>query len=177
MDWWKEKFINRRDYILDHVNELSMNCEEILVILVIDFMNEHQIAITHGILADKLKKSGDEIDDILSNLSTKGYLSLVFVDGKIAFNIDGVFEGANNKTMAFDASLFELFETEFARPLSQNELQRMADWLHDYNQKMIGYALREALTYDHRSFDYIERILIEWKKRGLLPEDYEEGKR
>ena len=42
---------------------------------------------------------------------------------------------------------------------------------------MIIYALREALTYDKKSFDYIERILIEWKKRGLTPEEYEEGKR
>ena len=57
------------------------------------------------------------------------------------------------------------------------ELQRLADWLNVYEQKLIGYALREALTYEHLSFDYIERILVEWKKRGLRPEDYEEGKR
>lgn len=53
----------------------------------------------------------------------------------------------------------------------------MADWLKDYEQKLICYALREALTYDHKSFDYIERILVEWKNRGMTAEKYEGGER
>ncbi len=52
----------------------------------------------------------------------------------------------SEKSLAFDQSLFDLFESEFGRPLSQMELQRMADWLKDYEQKLICYALREALT-------------------------------
>ena len=104
-------------------------------------------------------------------------LSLEFKEGKIIFNIDGVFEDDKDKAIPFDQSLFELYETEFGRPLSQMELQRMADWLNTYEQKLISYALREALTYDHKSFDYIERILVEWKKRNLTAEEYEEGKR
>lgn len=177
MDWWKENFVNRRDYILDHLSELTMNSDETLLIMLIDFLNQHQIPITHGVLAKRMKKDSEEIDDLLSQLSAKGYLQLTFQNGKILFEIDGVFAGANEKAMRFDASLFDLFETEFGRPLSQMELQRLADWLNEYNQKLIGYALREALTYEHLSFDYIERILIEWKKRGLRPEEYEEGKR
>ena len=177
MDWWKEKFINRRDYMLDHLDELTMTSDETLLIMLIDFLNQHQIPVTHGILAKKMKKDSGEIDNLLSQLSAKGYVQLTFQNGKILFEIDGVFAGAKEKTMNFDASLFDLFETEFARPLSQMELQRLADWLNVYEQKLIGYALREALTYEHLSFDYIERILVEWKKRGLRPEDYEEGKR
>ena len=91
--WWNERFINRRDWILDHLKDLSLTIEETMVVLMIDFMNEHQIPITHGILADKLKKDSDEIDDILSHLSAKGYLALQFQNGKILFNIDGVFAG------------------------------------------------------------------------------------
>ena len=30
MDWWKEKFINRRDYMLDHLDELTMTSDETL---------------------------------------------------------------------------------------------------------------------------------------------------
>ena len=131
--WWNERFINRRDWILDHLKDLSLTIEETMVVLMIDFMNEHQIPITHGILADKLKKDSDEIDDILSHLSAKGYLALQFQNGKILFNIDGVFADNSEKSLAFDQSLFDLFESEFGRPLSQMELQRMADWLKDYD--------------------------------------------
>lgn len=95
--WWNERFINRRDWILDHLKDLSLTIEETMVVLMIDFMNEHQIPITHGILADKLKKDSDEIDDILSHLSAKGYLALQFQNGKILFNIDGVFADNSEK--------------------------------------------------------------------------------
>lgn len=176
-DWWKERFINKRDWVLDHLEELAVNSDEVMTILLIDFMNQHQITITHGILAHKLKMEADVIDDILSKLTAKGYLQLEFKDGKIRFAIDGIFEEQKDQAITFDESLFELFETEFARPLSQMELQRMADWLNTYDQKMIAYALREALTYEHKSFDYIETILESWKNRGLRAEEYEEGKR
>lgn len=175
--WWQNRFIHRRDWILDHLDELALNVEETMVVLIIDFMNEHALPITHGVLANKLKKDSQVIDDILSDLTGKGYLSLDFKEGTIVFCIDGIFLDEKDKAISFDQSLFELYESEFARPLSQMELQRMADWLKAYNQKLIMYALREALTYDCKSFDYIERILIEWKKRGFRAEDYEEGKR
>ena len=54
--WWKERFIDRRSWILDHLQELTMNSEEALTILLIDFMNEHDMNISHGVLAEKLKK-------------------------------------------------------------------------------------------------------------------------
>lgn len=53
MDWWKEKFINRRDYMLDHLDELTMTSDETLLIMLIDFLNQHQIPVTHGILAKR----------------------------------------------------------------------------------------------------------------------------
>lgn len=177
MNWWNERFINRRDYIFDHLQDFNMTSDELLVLLLIDFMNEHQIALTHGSLAAKMKMDSDAIDELLSRLSAKGYMNLEFKDGKINFVIDGIFEGNKDKAINFDQSLFDLFEVEFARPLAQSELQIMADWLNEYDQKLIGYALREALTYDKKSFQYIDRILMEWKKRGLTPEEYEEGKR
>ena len=76
-----------------------------MVVLMIDFMNEHQIPITHGILADKLKKDSDEIDDILSHLSAKGYLALQFQNGKILFNIDGVFADNSPYSICLNRSL------------------------------------------------------------------------
>ncbi|MGX8851951.1 DnaD domain-containing protein [Amedibacillus sp. YH-ame10] len=175
--WWKEKWVDRRSWVLDHLEELSLNSNEVMCVLLIDFMNEHKIAIRHGILAQKLKVDGDSIDEILTQLSAKGYLQIEYQNGHIHFDIDGIFEDDSKKSSSFDYSLFDLFETEFGRTLSQIEVQRLADWLNAYDQKMIGYALREALTYDHKSFDYIERILVEWKKKNLTAEDYEEGKR
>lgn len=175
--WWKERYINRRDWVLENLEELTLNSEEALTILLIDFLNEHNLNISHGILAEKLKKSSDEIDNLLSTLTAKGYLQIGYQDKKIVFSIDGVFASQQEKTLAFDASLFDVFESEFGRPLSQIELQRMSDWMQMYDQKLIQYALREAVMYDKKSFDYIDRILMEWKKRDLSVQDIEDGKR
>lgn len=175
--WWKERYIQRRDWILEHLEELSLSSEETLMILLVDFMNEHNVNISHGVLAEKLKKTSDEIDNLLSVLSSKGFLQIGYQDKKIAFSIDGVFASQEEKSLAFDASLFDVFESEFGRPLSQIELQRMSDWMQMYEQKLIQYALREAVMFDKKSFDYIDRILVEWKKRELKVQDIEDGKR
>lgn len=175
--WWKLNYINRRDWILESLEELAISSEETMAILLIDYLNEHDVLINHGILADKLKKSSDEIDELLSKLTGKGFLNVGYKDKKIEFNIDGVFASNNEKTMKFDESLFNVFEDEFARPLSQMELQRMSEWMQTYEQKLIQYALREAVIYDKKNFDYIDRILMEWKKRNLTAMDIEEGKR
>lgn len=175
--WWKEHYVNRRDWIFEHLEELALHSEEALTILLIDYMNQHDMNISHGILAEKLKKNSEEIDNLLSVLTAKGYLQIGFQERKIAFSIDGVFTSLQKKTIDFDESLFDVFESEFGRTLSQMELQRMSDWLQIFDQKLIQYALREAIMFDKKSFDYIDRILVEWKRRELSVQDIEDGKR
>ena len=174
--WWKQHWVSRRDYILEHMDELALDATQGMIVLLIDYFNEHRITISHAILAQKLKVEHDVIDDLLTQLNAKGFLQIEFQNGHIHFDIDGIFED-QGKQQTFDASLFDVFETEFARTLSPMEVQRLAQWLELYDQKLITYALREALTYDKKSFDYIERILEQWRSKGLRPEDYEEGKR
>ena len=42
----------------------------------------------------------------------QGYVQLTFQNGRFLFEIDGVFASAKEKTMNFDASLFDLFERQ-----------------------------------------------------------------
>ncbi len=173
--WWKSPYVNRRDWILHSLEELSLTSEEGLAILLIDYLNEHDILINHSVLANKLKKDSSEIDDLLSKLTAKGYLEIIYNNRKIEFCIDGLFSSDYQKNMQFDESLFHQFEEEFARPLSQMEMKRLSDWMHTYEQKLIYYALRQAVIYDKRNFDYIDKILMEWKRREISVQDIEEG--
>lgn len=77
----------------------------------------------------------------------------------------------------YECSLFDLFEQEFARTISSSECQRLAEWAEQYGDVLVRYALREAIIYDKRSFDYIDRILIAWEQKGLTAEMYENGER
>lgn len=175
MKWWKERFVNRRDYILEKMETWNLRSEELLVILLIDYFNEHQLMITLQTLAAKMDCRVDEVDEILENLKIKGYVDVRIEGGKLCFVIDGLFE--EKVQPAASESIFDIYETEFGRPLSRSEMQRLADFMQQYEEEMILNALREALIYGHKNFDYIEQILIQWKKKGLSADDYAEGRR
>ncbi|MEG0265431.1 MAG: DnaD domain protein [Erysipelotrichaceae bacterium] len=176
-NWWNESYINRRSYIMERLEDIAVNGEEAMTIMLIDYFNEQKINIDHVTLAKKLKKNNDEIDELLSTLTTRGYLQVLYESGKIVFNIDGIFTSESKTKTAFDESLFNLFENEFGRPLTQKELECLSDWTSTYEQKLIIYALREAVIYNKKHFDYIERILSDWKTKKLSVEQIEKGER
>ena len=37
MNWWQERCVNRRDFILDHLEERDLNTKEALCLILIDF--------------------------------------------------------------------------------------------------------------------------------------------
>ncbi|UOQ93549.1 DnaD domain-containing protein [Halobacillus shinanisalinarum] len=70
-------------------------------------------------------------------------------------------------------SLFSLFEQEFGRPLSPFEIENINIWLDQEEQEpsLIKAALREAVLMGKLNFKYIDRILREWKRKGIQTVD------
>lgn len=67
-----------------------------------------------------------------------------------------------------DENIFQVFESELARPLSQQELERLNSWLGMYSQDEIIAALRTAIVYKKVSFPYMNTILANNRKeKGL----------
>ncbi|MGL5541330.1 MAG: DnaD domain-containing protein [Erysipelotrichaceae bacterium] len=173
---YNQPYFNRRNYILENVEHFSLHAEELILLLLIDYCNEYSKVISHAYLAEKLKKSLDEIDRLLDGLSNKGYLEIKMGNRQILFDISGIFK-EQSVGKAFQSDLFELFEHEFGRTFSQLEMARMSEWMRLYEKQLIIYALREAVIYNKKGLDYIDRILQSWKERGLSVEDIESGKR
>ncbi|MBQ1468881.1 MAG: DnaD domain protein, partial [Solobacterium sp.] len=88
------------------------------------------------------------------------YLDIKASSKRIRFVLDGLFEANTARDRSvMDVSLFELFEQEFGRTLSQKEMQKISDWNREYERKQIIDALREASTYQKLSLSYVEAIL------------------
>lgn len=71
-------------------------------------------------------------------------------------------------------NLFQLFEREFARPLSPTECEYFTQWLDfdKHSEPMIVAALREAVFCEKLSFRYIDRILLDWQRNQInTPEE------
>ncbi|MEN9405821.1 MAG: hypothetical protein RLZ12_105 [Bacillota bacterium] len=67
------------------------------------------------------------------------------------------------------ARLFALVELEFGRTISPFETEILSKWLDEdkYSEGLIETALREAVLADKLNFRYIDRILLNWDRRGI----------
>ena len=90
---------------------------------------------------------------------------------------NNTFIGACAQDDVWSVPLLSLFEEEFGRTISSNEAMLISQMENDYDDLLIRYALREAMTRGKKSVQYIDRILVDWKQRDFTTKDYEEGKR
>ena len=171
-----ETYFNRRNWILEKMEDLELSAEEIMVLLCIDYMNEFHKTIDVHALAQKLKKSKNETDDLLAGLMAKGYLTMESRNRSLYYNIDRVFQMKADATVVDTneyKALFSLYEQEFKRPLSQWESEQLSEWIETYDIKLIKYALREALIHEVLNFNYIHKILKNWDQQHYTASMYE----
>ncbi len=177
MKWYDQKYVNHRDWILDNLELLNLSHRDVVTILVIDFCNTNNMTITSDLLCEKTKLSKDDLDVVLGNLCAKKYLDIQALGDKVNFSLNGLFDiDVARDTRVTESPLFDLFETEFGRPLSQNEMQKINEWNRKYDKQFIIYALRIASAYQKMNFAYIDRILDNWQKKNVTIEMIEAGK-
>lgn len=171
MKWYEQNFVNRRDWILDHLELLGLDANETILVLLIDFFNEHNIPVTMEILHKKTGLTVEQVDQSISTLCAKKYLEIRASAKKVRFILNGLFDTDTARSeRVLDSSLFDTFETEFGRPLSNMEMTKISDWNRTTDKKLILYALRQASAYQHLSINYIDKILNDWKTEGRTVE-------
>lgn len=155
-----KSYFNRRNYILDNSDKLNMNCEELLVILEIDFLQEQGINVNYELLAQKTHLDIRKIDRIINNLQEKNYLEISFENRRVNYNIDRVFFSEdNNHDIDSCKGIIDLFENAFGRPLSNSEVTKVRMILDNYEILDIQHAINKSIAYEKVSVDYIEAIL------------------
>ena len=175
--WYEQRCVNHRDWVLDHLEFLGLDMNETVLVLLIDFMNEHGLDISIETLHQKTGLTTTEVDRVVSVLYSKKYLKIGVQGGKVCFDLSGLFEvNVAQQENIVDTPLFDIFETEFNRPLSQTEMQKVSDWNRSIDKTLILYALREASAYQKLSIAYVDAILSDWVSKGITAKMIEEGK-
>ncbi|MBR2760762.1 MAG: DnaD domain protein [Solobacterium sp.] len=176
MKWYDQHFVNRRDWILDHLEQLGLSHQETVMVLVIDFMNENRLPISIESLHAKTGMSTDEVNEVISLLCAKKYLEIRASAKRVSFLLNGLFEtDTAREANVLDTSLFELFESVFKRPLTQREMEQISEWNRIYDKRMIILALKEAGMYQALKMPYVAKVLSEWSAKGLSVDDIEKG--
>ena len=94
---------------------------------------------------------------------TEEYIVFDLLYNKLIKEIIGVEE----KTEEVGNDIFTIFEQELGRTISPMEYDMIKTWVTDYNKEIVIEALKEAVYNGVNSFRYIDKILIEWHKKGL----------
>lgn len=163
--WWNKPYINRRDWILENLSHLGLTPDQLVVVLMIDYLNSNNTVIDLETLSKRCNMDVGNVDEIIHNLKRKNLINIVPSKDKIDFTLDPLFnEGVHYEYV--DQSIFEVFESEFGRLLSQPELEQLNTWLAHYTQDEILSALRNAIVYQKVSMKYINAILV--NKRNEL---------
>lgn len=64
---------------------------------------------------------------------------------------------------------YQLFEGEFARPLSPLEMEKLNAWLvaDRWDFAMLKEAMRRAVLHNALNLAYIDKILLRWRREGI----------
>ena len=163
MSWYKQLYVNRRDWIISHLDALDLTSDEVVLLLYIDLCNSTNTPIDALNLANTLNMSQDALDKAIASLVNMKRLSLTYPNGTLIYNIDGVFTYENPTMQQVDSPLIDIIEQQFARKLSVSEIKKLAMMRENFGDQMIQEALREALFYKKYSLDYINAICNNWK--------------
>lgn len=161
------------------MNYKKLSCSERELIALIYLLNEEDTTFNPQKISDVLNITLPEVLELVDHLSTNGILSIqlkksngireekIVLDGlyeKLAYLVINEEEQLESKTK----TIYDLFEQEFGRTLSPMEYEIIGGWCDaGFDQDVIVLALKEATYNGVSNLRYIDKILYEWKKKGI----------
>lgn len=178
-----EQIIKCKDVVIpgllfNNYRKLNMNAEELILLSYLlnngEFFNPKKIS-------TELSIPLGELMEILEHLKE---LDLVKVELKKVNNVrvevintEGFYSKLLNIVMDEEpkndnSQIFDTFEKEFGRTLSPMEYEIINAWRdNNIKEETILMALREAVYNGVNNLRYIDKILVEWTKKGIVTED------
>ncbi|KGX87935.1 DnaD domain-containing protein [Pontibacillus litoralis] len=175
------------EHLLMRYKQLGLTEIDVMIVLHIHrFQSEGNDFPTPKELLQYATITEQQCSQVLRKLIQKGYLSIEQQTSNHnvineAYVLDGLWEqliqseedryvvDKEHSKVEEQPNLFLLFEQEFGRPLSPFEIETINLWLDEDEQQpaLIKAALRESVLMGKLNFKYIDRILREWKKKGI----------
>lgn len=167
-------------YILKYFKKLNLTMDEFVFLMYL-YSKQDKIDFNPEKIASDLNIDIMEVMGYVSILSDKGYLSLDIVkDNNVideVINLSLFYEKismlAMEKEEKHDSnSLFKYIENELGRPISSTEIDMIKGWIaSDIDESLIKEGIKIAINDGVYSLKYIDRILFDFKSRGIKTVD------
>ncbi|WP_340001933.1 DnaD domain-containing protein [Oceanobacillus sp. FSL K6-0127] len=168
--------------LLSKYKQLGLNEKEVMLVLQLlrylqirnDFPTPYELSL-HVTMDEQ------ECANLLRKLVKKDLLSIEKKENESkqlseAYSLDPLWEKLFSKEEIQEensidtiGTIFIVFEQEFGRPLSPFEIETINAWIDEdeITPALIKAGLRESVLMGKLNFKYIDRILREWKKKGI----------
>ena len=178
--------IDFRFLLLENYKKLKISENQLAIIFMIDHLvSQGNPFVTADLLSLKMSLDIKEIDSLLADLLTRGFMEYVTMNGKTVTSLNPLKEilyrefqisiskeaevKGNAKISEELNNIFKVFEQELGRPLSPLEISRIREWVAlGYSDEIIINALKEALSQGKKSLRSVDKILLSWAKREDL---------
>lgn len=155
------------------------NEELILLIYFINFKTPYN----PSLIAKQINWTLEEVLTVTSTLSSKGILKISSIKDnnnrlEEIINLEDLYTKLAHTIVneeiiiKEEVNLFDVFEKEFGRTLSGMEYELINAWKkNDFDDELIILALKEAVFNGAPSLRYIDKIIYEWRKKGIKNEN------
>lgn len=175
--------IDFRFLLLESYKKMQIREDELAVIFMIDHLiGQGNPFVTADLLSLKMTLGVKEIDTILANLLTRGFIEYVSKGKKTITSLDPLkeklfrefqmkssFDEETKKSKKVNEminNIYSEFEKLLQRPLSQVEFSRIREWVsYGYSDEMIINALKECLSKGKKTLRSVDKVLLSWSER------------
>lgn len=182
MELLRDKMFFIPSSVFRNMGKLGITGDEVLVLIFIINMGPRVLydpeMISKGTGINRIR-----VLEVINGLISKGILAIVvkkngsskkmeeFISTDLFYEkMRGVLLGGTNRANGKreeQMDLFSMFEKEFGRTLSSMEYEIIRGWVSDdMPSDLVREALREATYNGVSNLRYIEKIILDWKKRG-----------
>lgn len=171
----KEKDFIIKNFIIKVAVDLKLGLNETL--LLIYFMNQDEPTLNIPNITSTIYLTEEEIMESFSKLISIQLITVKVIKSENGsreevISLDNIIRHVTTDITRQHISvekenLFDIFEKEFARPLSTMEFEIINEWLDTgYSKELIIEALKECVYNGYRSLKSISSQLEFWKEKG-----------
>ena len=176
--------VDFRFLLLENYKKLKISENELAVIFMIDHLvGQGNPFITADLLSLKMSLDVKEIDALIADLLTRGFMEYASLNGRTVTSLNplkeklfsnfalSVSKESENKKAKEEmlSNIYQSFEAELGRTLQPMEVSTIREWVDlGYSDEVIINALKEALAQGKRSIKSVDKVLLSWAKREEL---------